>query len=280
MTERPRDKALDYAGFTRLQVVAIHREAWSGQHDDGKCYYFDGERFLWPCGYKYSIVPVWTMILGTAGTEPAMRDRIATVLSSLLYMVLRRLLGMLSSRDRAVEQIRLENLVLLPPGRDPSPSGEAPRLPDEGPRPPRRGESDPVERARVRVPRSPRDHHALASTAGGSQVDAPNPRWGYLRIKGELQGLGIRVSASAIAMLLRRSGIGPAPRRDPTWSQFLKAQASGTIACDFFTVETALLKTLRSTVEQARKRAQVCETRVCHLDGSLIRMPRGKNDKP
>jgi hypothetical protein len=71
-----------------------------------------------------------------------------------------------------------------------------------------------------------------------------NPRWGYVRIKGELQGLGIRVSASAIAMLLRRHGIGPAPRRGPTWNQFLRAQASGIIACDFFTVETAFLKML------------------------------------
>jgi putative transposase len=41
-----------------------------------------------------------------------MRDRIATVLSSLLYLLLRRLLGMLSSKDRAAEQVRLENLVL------------------------------------------------------------------------------------------------------------------------------------------------------------------------
>jgi putative transposase len=71
-----------------------------------------------------------------------------------------------------------------------------------------------------------------------------NPRWGYMRIKGELQDLGIRVSATAIGMLLRSQAIGPAPRRGPTWSQFLKAQASGIIACDFFTVETALLKTL------------------------------------
>jgi putative transposase len=71
-----------------------------------------------------------------------------------------------------------------------------------------------------------------------------NPRWGYLRIKGELQGLGIRVSASTIAMLLRSHGIAPAPRRGPTWSQFLRAQASGIIACDFFTVETAFLRTL------------------------------------
>jgi putative transposase len=65
-----------------------------------------------------------------------------------------------------------------------------------------------------------------------------------MRIKGECQKLGIGVSATAIATLLRRSDIGPAPRRGPTWSQFLKAQAAGIIACDFFTVESALLKTL------------------------------------
>ena len=35
-----------------------------------------------------------------------------------------------------------------------------------------------------------------------------NPGWGYMRIWGELQKLGIRVSATAIAMLLRREGIG------------------------------------------------------------------------
>jgi len=70
-----------------------------------------------------------------------------------------------------------------------------------------------------------------------------NPRWGYTRIKGECQKLGIKVSATAIAMLLRREGIGPAPRRGPTWRQFLMAQAQSIIACDFFTVETAFLKT-------------------------------------
>lgn len=76
------------------------------------------------------------------------------------------------------------------------------------------------------------------------QMASENPRWGYMRIKGELGKLGIRASATSIAMLLRRSGVGPAPRRGPTWRQFLKAQAAAILACDFFTVETALLKTL------------------------------------
>src|ERR687892_1231765 len=76
-----------------------------------------------------------------------------------------------------------------------------------------------------------------------------NPRWGCVRIKGELQGLGIIVSATTIRTILRRAGIGPAPRRDgPSWRQFLSAQAKGIVACDFFTVETVFLKTLYGLV--------------------------------
>jgi putative transposase len=71
-----------------------------------------------------------------------------------------------------------------------------------------------------------------------------NPRWGYQRIRGELLKLGIRVSATTIATLLRRHGLGPAPRRGPTWGEFLRSQAAGILACDFLTVETIRLKTL------------------------------------
>jgi hypothetical protein len=70
-----------------------------------------------------------------------------------------------------------------------------------------------------------------------------NPRWGYRRIQGELLRLGIRLSATSIASLLRGAGLSPAPRRGPTWSQFLRSQAAGIVACDFFTVETLSLKT-------------------------------------
>jgi putative transposase len=72
-----------------------------------------------------------------------------------------------------------------------------------------------------------------------------NPRRGCMRIKGELRGLGVIVSATAIRTILRRAGLGPAPRRaDPTWRQFLAAQARGIVAGDFFTVETVFVKTL------------------------------------
>ena len=72
-----------------------------------------------------------------------------------------------------------------------------------------------------------------------------NPRWGDRRIQGELLKLSFRVSATTIRLLLRRRRIPPAPRRDgPTWSQFLRAHAGAILACDFFTVDSALLGTL------------------------------------
>ncbi len=72
-----------------------------------------------------------------------------------------------------------------------------------------------------------------------------NPRWGYLRIQGELRKVGIRVGATTIRRLLVSVGLGSAPRRSvPSWSGFLRAQAEGMLACDFFTVETITLKTL------------------------------------
>ena len=72
-----------------------------------------------------------------------------------------------------------------------------------------------------------------------------NPQVGCVRIRGELAKLGVKVSATKIRTLLRRAGLGPAPRRGgPTWSEFLRAQARGILAFDFFTVETLMLRTL------------------------------------
>ena len=72
-----------------------------------------------------------------------------------------------------------------------------------------------------------------------------NPRWGYRRTRGELLKLGHDVSASAIRAILRRQQVPPAPRRGGlAWRAFLRAQARGVLACDFFTVETVRLRTL------------------------------------
>jgi len=70
-----------------------------------------------------------------------------------------------------------------------------------------------------------------------------NPRWGYLRIVGELKKLGVAVSKTSVATVLRRHRLPPAPRRSgPTWSEFLRVQAKGILATDFFTVDTITLR--------------------------------------
>jgi hypothetical protein len=66
-----------------------------------------------------------------------------------------------------------------------------------------------------------------------------NPRWGYLRIVGEAGTLGVTVSATWVWTILRRHDSQPAPRRGGTsWVEFLRTQAAGTVATDFFTVDT------------------------------------------
>ena len=72
-----------------------------------------------------------------------------------------------------------------------------------------------------------------------------NQRWGYQRIRGDLLHLGLRVSASTIARVLRANGLQPAPRpASTTWRSFLRRQAAGIVACDFLTVDTVFLQRL------------------------------------
>jgi transposase InsO family protein len=70
-----------------------------------------------------------------------------------------------------------------------------------------------------------------------------NARWGYLRIVGECRKLGVAVSATSVRNVLYRHRLRPAPRTSgPSWSEFLRAQAAATLACDFFHVDTVTLR--------------------------------------
>ena len=65
-----------------------------------------------------------------------------------------------------------------------------------------------------------------------------NESWGYRRIHGELARLGITVAPSTVWQILKGAGIDPAPRRDgPGWAEFLRSQAQGILALDFFTTD-------------------------------------------
>jgi transposase len=70
-----------------------------------------------------------------------------------------------------------------------------------------------------------------------------NPHWGYKRIVGELNGVGVSVSATSVRKVLLGSGLQPAPERShSSWRAFLRAQTASVLACDFVTVETAFLQ--------------------------------------
>jgi transposase len=89
-----------------------------------------------------------------------------------------------------------------------------------------------LQGGRRRRPRRPPGRPPLAAETRSliKRLARENPRWGYMRIQGELLKLGISVSATTVATVLRASGLGPAPRRiGPSWSEFLRAQAQSLV---------------------------------------------------
>jgi len=72
-----------------------------------------------------------------------------------------------------------------------------------------------------------------------------NPRWGYLRIHGELSGVGIPVSATTVRRVLQKAGLDPTGGMySLSWRDFVRAQARTILATDFFTVDTVFLRRL------------------------------------
>ena len=80
------------------------------------------------------------------------------------------------------------------------------------------------------------------------------------------------VAPTTVWAVLRRDGIEPAPRRASlSWSEFLRRQAAGVIACDFLTVDTVWLRRLcvLFLIELDRRRVYLAGVTV-HPDGAWV----------
>ena len=71
--------------------------------------------------------------------------------------------------------------------------------------------------------------------------------FGYTRIIGELQKLGIKkISRQTVRNILKEEGIQPGPNRSSdTWNEFIQRHRETPWACDFFSVKTVTKRGLR-----------------------------------
>jgi hypothetical protein len=76
---------------------------------------------------------------------------------------------------------------------------------------------------------------------------------------------------TSVRRVLRSHGLGLAPRRGPSWAEFLKAQAKGILATDFFSLDTVFFKQLYVlfAIEHESRRAYLLGVTE-HPDNSFV----------
>jgi hypothetical protein len=76
-------------------------------------------------------------------------------------------------------------------------------------------------------------------------LPGPAAASGPCGLSGAGTGFGRKIAPSTVWVILKKAGIDPAPRRSgPAWGEFLRAQAEGILAGDFFHIETITLTRL------------------------------------
>jgi putative transposase len=103
-----------------------------------------------------------------------------------------------------------------------------------------------------------------------------NPSWGYTRLRGALQNLGLDLGRSTLQRILKEHGIEPAPLRGKamSWKTFLKAHWGAIAAADFFGVEVrtrgGLVRYLVLFVIDLKTRRVHIAGVTCQADGSWM----------
>ena len=114
-----------------------------------------------------------------------------------------------------------------------------------------------TRRSRARRPGRPRIGIELRDLIG--RIATENPRWGALRVQGELLALGYDVSAETVRRY-RRQALRRPP--SPSWRSFLANHRAQLWAADFFTVQTLTFKTLFVLFFIAHERGRIVHVAV------------------